>query len=255
MRLKIHSPTAQAALRRAARAAAATLSSVGERLRPGLSTAQIDRWVRDDTKARGGTPSQLGFHGFPAAVCVSVNDIVCHGVPSRKVRLEPGDVVNIDVTTCIDGYHGDTAATFIVGRGTPEATRVVDAARACRDAGIAVIREGARLGEIGAAIRGAARRAGCSVVKEFGGHGIGRQMHERGSYISYTDERDSDYRLEAGMVFTVEPMINAGRPDVELLEDGWSVATADGRLSAQFEHTVLVTKTGYEVLSDLVPLT
>ena len=235
-------------LRRAGRAAAATLAAVGARLGPGISTRQIDLWVREDTRRRGGRPSQLGYKGFPAAVCTSKNEVVCHGIPRPDVVLEHGDIVNVDVTTLLEGFHGDTSATFVIGEASPEARHVVDVARRCRDAGVAVVREGARLGDVGAAIEELARKEGCSVVRDFGGHGIGRRMHQD-PHVAHTGVRGAGLRLRAGMTFTIEPMINLGRPEVEVLEDGWTVVTVDGSLSAQFEHTVLVTREGCEVLT------
>lgn len=237
-------------MRRAGKAAAETLAFVGARLRPGISTAEIDRWVREDTARRGGRPSQLGYKGFPAAVCTSRNEVVCHGIPSAEEVLQPGDIVNVDVTTNLDGYHGDTSATFIVGEASAEATRLVAIARRCRDAGIAVIREGARLGDIGAAIAELARDEGVSIVTELGGHGIGRRMHAD-PHVAHTGARGSGPRLKAGMGITVEPMVNLGRPEVRFLDDGWTVVTADGRLSAQWEHTVIVTRDGYEITTAL----
>lgn len=236
-------------MRRAGAAAAATLAFVAERLRAGVSTAEIDAWVRDHTSTLGGEPSQLGYEGFPAAVCTSRNDVVCHGIPRRDEVLEPGDIVNIDVTTCLDGFHGDTSATFAIGDVAPDAVRLTDLARACRDAGVAVVREGARLGDVGAAIEELARAGGCSVVREFGGHGIGRRMHMP-PHVSHVGTRGSGLRLRAGMVFTVEPMLNLGRPQVHVLDDGWTVVTADGSLSAQFEHSILVTRDGSEILTE-----
>jgi methionyl aminopeptidase len=236
-------------LREAGRVAASTLAKVGARLAAGVTTADIDAWVRADTKRRGGTPSQLGYQGFPAAVCTSRNQVVCHGIPSRTDLLLPGDIVNVDVTTKLRGFHGDTSATFMIGESSAEARHVVRAARACRDAGVSVIREGARLGDIGGAIMEVARREGCSVVSELGGHGIGRQMHAE-PHVSHTASAGTGMRLRAGMVLTVEPMVNLGGAEVRLLDDGWTVVTADGSLSAQFEHTVLVTKTGHEILTE-----
>ncbi|MBF5045888.1 type I methionyl aminopeptidase [Aggregicoccus sp. 17bor-14] len=237
-------------LREAGRAASGTLAHVAARLALGVSTADIDRWVRADTAARGGTPSQLGYHGFPAAVCTSRNQVVCHGVPREDERLKPGDLVNVDVTTCLEGFHGDTSATFLIGEASADARHVVDVARRCRDAGISVIRHGARLGDIGAAIEALARAEGCSVVREYGGHGIGRAMHGP-PHVSHVGTRGTGLVLKAGMVLTVEPMVNLGRPEIRLLPDGWTVVTADGSLSAQFEHTVLVTREGFEVLTPL----
>jgi methionyl aminopeptidase len=237
-----------ARLRRAGRAAAATLAFVGDRLRAGVTTGDIDAWVREHTAELGGTCSQLGYHGFPAAVCTSANHVVCHGIPSADAPLRDGDIVNVDVTTHLDGFHGDTSATFLIGDVTPEARRLVDVALRCRDAGVAVVREGARLGDIGAAIEEVAAAAGCSVVREFGGHGIGRRMH-MDPHVAHVGKRGVGMRLRAGMALTIEPMINRGRPDVRTLSDGWTVVTVDGSLSAQFEHTVVVTRDGAEIVT------
>jgi methionyl aminopeptidase len=237
-----------AAMRRAGAAAAATLAVVGARLRSGVSTADVDGWVREHTASVGGRPSQLGYRGFPAAVCTSRNDVVCHGIPRRSDVLRPGDIVNVDVTTCLEGFHGDTSATFVIGEATREALHVVDVALRCRDAGIAEVRDGARLGDVGAAIEELARREGCSVVRDFGGHGIGREMH-MDPHVPHFGKRGAGMRLRAGMVFTIEPMINLGAAEVEVQGDGWTVVTADGSLSAQFEHTVLVIREGCEILT------
>lgn len=235
-------------MRRAGQVAAETLAFIGTKLRAGISTADIDRWVRDDTARRGGRPSQLGYHGFPGAVCTSRNHVVCHGIPRSDDILADGDIVNVDVTTEIGGFHGDTSATFCIGEPSPEARHIVDVARRCRDAGIAVVRDGARIGDIGAAIQDLARCEGCSVVREIGGHGIGRRMHEA-PHVPHVGERGRGIRLRAGMALTIEPMINVGRAEVRTLEDGWTIVTADGSLSAQFEHTVIVTRTGCEIVT------
>ena len=235
-------------MRRAGRAAAWTLAFVGARLRPGMSTAEIDRLVREDTARRGGRPSQLGYQGFPAAVCTSRNAVVCHGIPNAEERLELGDIINIDVTTEVDGYHGDTSAMFVIGEASEQARRLVEVARRCRDAGIAVIRDGARLGDIGAAIRELAEREGVSVVTELGGHGIGRKMHGE-PHVPHVGRRGTGPRLRAGMALTVEPMVNLGGAAVRFLDDQWTVVTADRSLSAQWEHTVLVTRDGHEIMT------
>jgi methionyl aminopeptidase len=221
------------------------LALVGSRIAPGVRTEEIDQWVREHTERQGGRPSQLGYHGFPAAVCVSRNQVVCHGIPGRE-PLVAGDIVNTDITTELDGFHGDTSATFFVGEPDAEARRLVDTARRCRDAGIAVVRAGARLGDIGAAIEELAHAAGYSVVRDFGGHGIGRRMH-LAPHVSHFGVRGTGLRLKAGI--TIEPMINEGRPEVRVLGDKWTVVTCDGSRSAQFEHTVLVTEDGCEVLT------
>jgi len=248
--IEILGPREIPAMRRAGAAAAATLALVGGRVRAGITTGDIDRWVREHTAQLGGKPSQLGYHGFPAAVCTSRNHVVCHGIPSRSELVALGDIINVDVTTELDGYHGDTSATFAVGTPSPEARHVVDVARRCRDAGVAVVRDGVRLGDIGAAIEELARREGCSVVRDFGGHGIGRRMH-MDPHVPHFGVPGAGARLRAGMTITIEPMINLGGAAVRVLEDDWTVVTADGSLSAQFEHTVLVTRDGYEILTPL----
>ncbi len=250
MSIEIHGPTARAAMRRAGIAAAETLAHVGSLLKPGVTTQDIDGWVRAHTRALGGKPSQLGYKGFPWAVCTSRNEVVCHGMPSNRVILEEGDIINVDVTTELGGYHGDTSCTFLIGKVSPERRHLVDIARRARDAGIAVVREGARLGDIGAAIEELAFREGCSVVRDFGGHGIGRTMHAA-PHVNHFGVRGTGMRLKAGMAITIEPMINLGRPEVRIEEDGWTVVTADGQPSAQFEHTLFVTRTGCEVLTAL----
>ncbi len=249
MGIEIHREEARARMRRAGSAAAATLAHVARRLAAGVTTAEIDRWVREDTARRGGRPSQLGYHGFPAAVCTSRNAVVCHGIPRADERLEDGDIVNVDVTTELDGYHGDTSATFFIGEPSAEARHVVDVARRCLAVGIAAVRPGVRLGDVGEAIEALARAEGCSVVRDYGGHGIGRRMH-MDPHVPHVGPGGRGPRLRPGMTFTIEPMVNLGRADVRVLADRWTVVTADGRLSAQFEHTVLVTERGCEVLTE-----
>ncbi len=236
-------------MRRAGLAAADTLSKIGARLAPGVTTAMIDRWVRELTAAQGGTPSQLGYHGFPAAVCTSRNHVVCHGIPGPEV-LATGDIINVDVTTCLDGFHGDTSATFYIGEVSDDARHVVEVARAARDLGVSLVAPGLRLGDLGAAIEDFVRSRGCSSVSEFGGHGIGRAMHQAPS-VPYVGPAGRGLRLRAGMAITIEPMVNLGAADIRTLADGWTIVTADGSLSAQFEHTVLVTEDGHEVLTRL----
>ncbi len=241
-------------LRRAGRVAAATLDRVQAELRAGMSTADINAIVIADTAERGGTPSQLGYHGFTGAVCTSRNEVVCHGVPDAREVVVDGDIINVDVTTGIGGFHGDTSRTLLIGDVSAEARFVVDVAQRCLYAGIAVVRHGASLGDIGAAILELARKQGCSVVRDFGGHGIGRTMHAD-PHVPHTGLKGRGLRLVKGMCITIEPMINLGTADVKVLADGWRVVTADGRLSAQFEHTILVTTDGAEILtpSSLAP--
>ncbi|HTV17830.1 MAG TPA: type I methionyl aminopeptidase, partial [Polyangiaceae bacterium] len=222
--IELFGPATFPALRRAGRVAAATLQHVAGRVRAGVTSAEIDAWVRADTELRGGRPSQLGYRPspdvrpFPGAVCVSVDDVVCHGIPSPHVKLAEGSIVNVDVTTEIGGFHGDTSQTFIIGEASAEARHVVDVARRCLDAGIRVVRPGARLGDIGAAIEEIAKREGCSVVRDFGGHGVGRAMHCE-PHVPHHGRAGTGLRLKAGMVFTIEPMINLGSSDIECDDD------------------------------------
>ncbi|MGH1345767.1 MAG: type I methionyl aminopeptidase [Nannocystales bacterium] len=248
MAIIVYGSTEREALRRAGDTAAATLAVVCERVEPGVTTADIDRWVREDTAARGATPSQLGFKGFPAAVCTSVNDVVCHGIPSPEVVVRDGDVINVDVTSCIGGFHGDTSRTLMVGEVDPGRRRVTEGAKSCMWAGIEAVRPGARLGDVAAAIMARAADFGCAVVREFGGHGIGRSMHMP-PHVSHVGRPGTGIRLRPGMAFTIEPMLTLSRVPLEVDPDAWTVRTADGSPSAQFEHTVVVTETGVEVLT------
>src|SRR6266851_2586302 len=237
--VEIKSPKEIAALRRACHLAAQTLLQVGDVIRPGMTTDEINRFVHDDTLRRGARPAPLNYHGFPKSVCTSVNDVVCHGIPSTQ-RIKDGDIINVDVTSIVDGFHGDTSATFYIGQPSKEARHVTETARRSLEIGIAQVREGARLGDIGAAIQEFAEGEGCSVVRAFVGHGIGRKFHEP-PQVSHVGKRGSGMRLKAGMCFTIEPMINIGGPDVEVLADKWTAITADRSLSAQFEHALVVT--------------
>lgn len=235
-------------MRRAGQVAAQTLAAVTARIRPGISTATIDAWVREDTAARGARPSQLGYKGFSAAVCTSRNHVVCHGVPSPDEIVQEGDILNVDVTSEFEGFHGDTSVTIMLGTPSADAQRVTEVARRGLAAGIAAVRPGARLGDVGAAIEALAREEGCGVVREFGGHGIGRQMHMP-PHVLHCGPAGRGPRLRTGMTFTIEPMITVGDPGVKMLDDGWTVVTADGSPTAQFEHTVAVTDDGCEVLT------
>jgi len=248
MHIEIFGPSEIEALRVAGRVAAATLDTVGAQLRAGMSTADINALVAADTKARGAAPSQLGYQGFTGVVCTSRNEVVCHGVPSPLELLKDGDIINVDVTSNIGGFHGDTSRTFMIGKVSADAARIVDVAQRCLHAGIGVVRHGARLGDIGAAIVELAHKEGCSVVRDFGGHGIGRTMHAD-PHVPHVGIKGKGPRLVEGMCITIEPMINLGRPEIRVLKDGWRVVTVDGSLSAQFEHTILVTKDGAEILT------
>jgi methionyl aminopeptidase len=239
------------AMREVGRLAADTLSRIGDIIRPGITTNEINAFAHEDTLKKGAKPAPLGYRNggppFPKSVCTSVNEVVCHGIPSSRT-LKDGDIVNVDVTHIYRGFHGDTSATFYVGRPSEDAKRVTEVARRCLELGIAEVRAGARLGDIGAAIQDFAEAHGCSVVEAFVGHGIGRKFHDEPKVAHY-GERGKGHRLRAGMTFTIEPMINIGTHEVKILDDEWTAVTADGSLSAQFEHTVLVTKDGVEVLT------
>ncbi len=238
-----------AGIRAASQMAADTLLKVGEILRAGMTTEDINRFVHEDTLRRGAIPAPLNYHGFPKSVCTSVNEVVCHGIPGPTV-LRDGDIINVDVTTIFEGFYGDTSATFYVGTPSDEARHVTEVSRRSLELAIDQVREGARLYDIGAAIQDYAEAKGCSVVRAFVGHGIGTVFHEAPQVYHYrSSEPKSRMRLKAGMVFTIEPMINLGTYEVEVLADKWTAVTADGKLSAQFEHTIVVTKTGCEVLT------
>jgi len=237
----------QRALRAAGLVARATLEAVRPALPRFRTTADIAEFVALDTRKRGARPSQLGYQGFPAVCCTSKNHVVCHGIPSPAEKLEPGDILNVDVTSEFEGFHGDTSATFFIGEPSAEARHLVSVAEQALAIGIAALHVGRRLGEVGTSIEHFVRRHRCSVVREFGGHGIGRKMHME-PHVPHCAQRLGP-RLRAGMALTIEPMVNLGTPDVVCLDDDWTVVTADGRLSAQFEHTVLITESGPEILT------
>ena len=239
-----------ARMRDACQLAADTLVMVGQHLKPGITTDDINTLVHDYTVQNGAWPSPLNYNGFPKSVCTSVNEVVCHGIPGNRV-LRDGDIINVDVTSYLpkkNGYHGDTSATFYVGTPSDAAKKVTEVARHALELGLLEVKEGARIGDIGAAIQGYAESQGCSVVRDYVGHGIGREFHTA-PQVPHYGQRGSGKRIKAGMVFTIEPMINLGHYACELLEDDWTVVTADRSLSAQFEHTIVVTKTGCEVLT------
>jgi methionyl aminopeptidase len=215
----------------------------------GVTTAELDRLADARTRARGAVPAFKGYHGYPASICISVNDEVVHGIPSPKRRLKAGDVVGLDFGVVLDGFYGDSARTVIVGgKGTPAATRLVDSTREALERAIAAASPDGRLGDIGAAVQALVEPRGFSVVREFVGHGIGRRLHEPPQVPNF-GVRGTGMRLKAGMVLAIEPMVNAGAPGVRTLGDGWTAVTEDGSLSAHFEHTVAVTEDGPVVLS------
>lgn len=235
-------------MRESCRLAADTLSLVGNIIKPGITTEEINTFVHADTLKKGCVPAPLNYHGFPKSVCTSVNNVVCHGIPSGET-LREGDIINVDVTHIYQGFHGDTSATFYVGEVSDEAKKVTEIARKCLSLGIAEVAPGARLENIGAAIQEFAEGLNCGVVRDFVGHGIGRKFHEEPK-VCHVGRRGRGPRLRPGMTFTIEPMINLGSYEVEVLDDDWTAVTVDGTLSAQFEHTLLVTEDGVEVLTE-----
>ncbi len=243
----VRSPAEIEAMRVAGRVAAEALIEVGRHVAPGVTTDELDRIGHDAMVSAGAYPSTLNYRGYPKSLCSSVNEVICHGIPDSR-RLEDGDIVNIDVTAYIRGVHGDTSATFLVGEVDDESVRLVATAREAMHAGIATVGPGSLISDIGRAIEAVAEPAGFSVVREFIGHGIGDQFHTSLQIPHYYDPRNST-ELRPGMTFTVEPMINLGTRRLEMWDDDWTVVTRDRQRSAQFEHTVLVTEAGHELLT------
>jgi methionyl aminopeptidase len=250
MSFTIKTPEEVEKMRVAGRLAADVLNMIGPHIKPGVTTGELDKICHDYiVSVQKAIPAPLNYKGFPKSICTSVNHQVCHGIPGDKT-LKRGDIVNVDVTVIKDGYHGDTSRMFFVGEPSVQARRLVQITKECMLKGIELVRPGTRLGDIGNAIQQHAESNGFSVVREYCGHGIGRVFHEDPQVLHY-GERGTGMTLMPGLTFTIEPMINAGRPDVKLLPDGWTVVTRDHSLSAQWEHTVLVTDAGYEVLTKL----
>jgi methionyl aminopeptidase len=234
-------------MRKVGKLAGLCLKDMGALVKEGVKPSELDRACREWTKAHGAIPAPLNYKGFPASLCVSVNDVVCHGIPGDK-PFKKGDIVNLDVTPILDGYHGDTNATFVVGEVSDKVRHLISTTWQCMWAGIKQVKPGATVGDIGFAIESIAKKEGYSVVLEYCGHGIGRNFHED-PVIMHVGRPKAGIALKQGMTFTIEPMINMGGPQTKVDEDGWTARTADGSLSAQFEHTVLVTATGVEVLT------
>jgi len=237
-----------ARMREAGRVVRAVLDEVAAAAVAGVTTAELDRLAEARTIARGAVSAFKGYLGYPASICISVNEEVVHGIPSERRVLREGDVVGLDFGAILGGFHGDAAETVLVGRGSPEAARLVETTRAALGAGVAAARPGGRLGDIGAAVQRAAESAGYSVVREFVGHGIGRKLHEPPQVPNFGEPGTGAW-LRPGLVLAIEPMVNAGLPGVRTLEDGWTAVTEDGGLSAHFEHTVAITEEGPEILT------
>ena len=234
-------------IRKAGQLVLATFEQIEDKIRPGIKTNKINTIVHEFTIKNGAQPAPLNYRGFPKSVCVSVNEEVCHGIPGKRI-LQDGDIVNVDITSVLDGYYADANKTFFVGTPGSEARKIVAVARECLKRGISMVKPGNTVGDIGWAIQTYAEDQGCSVVRDFVGHGVGFEFHES-PQIPHFGQRGQGIRLIPGMVFTIEPMINLGGKELKILSDNWTAVTKDGSLSAQFEQTLLVTKTGCESLT------
>ncbi len=236
-------------MRATCRLAAQVLEFIEPHVKAGVTTNELndlcDRFIRD----HNAIPAPLNYYGFPKSICTSVNEVVCHGIPGKQ-KLKDGDIVNLDITTILDGYHGDTSKTYQIGKVSEQAKKIDRVAKEALKRGIAAVRPGATLGDIGHAIQSYTEGEGCTVVREYCGHGIGRSFHEDPQVLHY-GKPGRGLRLREGMVFTVEPMVNIGKRDIKVLKDDWTVVTKDGSLSGQYEHTVVVTADGVEVLTSL----
>jgi methionyl aminopeptidase len=245
--IKLHGPEAFAAMRKAGQLAAAALDMLVPHVAPGVTTEHLDDLVFKFAMDHKAIPAPLNYRGFPKSICTSINHVVCHGIPGPK-PLREGDILNIDVTLIVEGWHGDTSRMFTVGRVNRRAERLIDVTFEALERGIAAVRPGATTGDIGHAIQTFAEHERCSVVRDFCGHGLGQSFHDRPNILHY-GEPGEGIVLQPGMLFTIEPMINLGKPHVKVLPDGWTAVTRDRELSAQFEHTVGVTATGCEVFT------
>lgn len=248
MAVTIKTPEEIGKMRVAGRLAGEVLNMIAPHVQAGITTGELDQMCHDYiVNVQQAIPAPLNYKGFPKSICTSVNHVVCHGIPGDK-KLKKGDIINVDITVIKDGYHGDTSRMFYVGEPSIQAKRLVTISHECMLKGIAVVRPGARLGDIGHAVQSHAEANGCSVVREYCGHGIGQVFHEDPQVLHY-GRPGTGLELVPGMTFTVEPMINAGKKEVRLLPDNWTVVTRDHSLSAQWEHTVLVTDSGHEILT------
>jgi len=246
-KIKLHPREDFAGMRKAGRLTAECLDMLVERVDVGVTTEQIDRWVIEFAKETKAVPATIGYRGYRHACCTSINHVVCHGIPNDK-PLRDGDIVNIDVTLIVDGWYGDSSRMFNIGNVTRKAERLVEVTYECLMRGIAAVRPGAHLGDVGHAIQSFAEAERCSVVRDFCGHGLGRVFHDHPNVLHYGRPGEG-VELKPGMFFTIEPMINLGKPHVKILSDGWTAVTRDKSLSAQFEHTVAVTETGCEIFT------
>ncbi len=246
-RISIHRPEDFAPMRAAGRLAAETLDMIGEHVVPGVSTDKLNQICHDFILAHGATPSPLNYRGFPKSICTSINHVVCHGIPGDKT-LGTGDIINIDVTVTLDGWFGDSSRMYVAGEPSTKAKRLIEVTYEALMRGIAQVKPGNTFGDIGYAIQSYVESQRLSVVRDFCGHGIGRKFHEPPNVLHF-GRRGEGAVIKPGMFFTIEPMVNAGRPEVKILDDGWTAVTRDRSLSAQFEHMLGVTETGVEIFT------
>jgi len=247
----IKTPEQIEGIRKSSKLAGQTLEYIAPFVKEGVSTEFLNQKIDAFMRENGAIPATLGYSGYPKSSCISLNEVVCHGIPSEKTILKNGDILNIDVTTILDGYYGDTSKMFTVGEVSAEALELIEVTRHCLDLGIQQVKPGNQFGNIGYFISRYAKSKGYSVVYEFCGHGVGLQFHEE-PQVDHTSRRNTGPVMKAGMTFTIEPMINQGRPGTNVDKyDKWTARTVDNKLSAQFEHTILVTETGFEVLTDV----
>ncbi len=245
--IKLHGPAAFEGMRRAGRLAAEILDELTQLVKPGITTGEIDDFVRQRTIEGGGIPATLGYRGFAHSCCTSINHVICHGIPSDK-KLKDGDIVNIDVTPIVDGWHGDTSRMYLVGKVPVKAQKLVEITYECLMLGIAQVKPGNHVGDIGHAIQQHAEKQRYSVVQEFCGHGLGKLFHDAPEIV-HVGRPGGGPELREGMIFTIEPMINIGKPHGKILEDGWTAVTRDRSLSAQFEHSIGITADGCEIFT------
>ena len=245
--IKLHGAEGFAGMRRAGQVTASVLDALTERVKPGVSTEALDDFAREAILAAGATPANIGYRGYAHTSCISINHVVCHGIPSART-LKEGDILNIDLTSIVDGWHGDSSRMYLVGDVSVKARRLVDVTYECLMLGIEQARPGNCLGDIGHAIEQHARKSRHSVVRDFVGHGVGLVYHDAPDVLHF-GRAGTGPDLKPGMIFTIEPMINCGRPDVKMLDDGWTAVTRDRSLSAQFEHSIGITETGCEIFT------
>jgi methionyl aminopeptidase len=248
LNVRIHGPEALEKMRAAGHLAGATLDMIAGHVAPGVTTGELDRICHEFIVDHGAIPAPLNYRGFPKSICTSINHVICHGIPSADKALRDGDIINIDVTVIVDGWHGDSSRMYFAGEVKRKAQRLVEITYEAMWRGINAVKPGATLGDIGHAIQSFAEGERCSVVRDFCGHGIGQVFHDHPNVLHYGKPGDG-LVLEPGMFFTIEPMINLGRPDVLVLDDGWTAVTRDKSLSAQWEHSIGVTETGAEVFT------